>query len=356
MASGPAGAADDAAGPGAPNAAGIPAPAAGLPGFRPLSPPSRAAQRRRRWLQPATGWFRRLERRTNQFLSSRVYPRIPGLHRIYDRQLDRRLTVLEGEIPIVGLPAACDGLTILLITDIHTGCFLGAAAVGRAFARLGALAPDLILLGGDLTTTRVEELDGCTSAFRSLRAPLGVYAVLGNHDHYTGDPAGLRRRLEAAGIPVLHNRAVTLRRGSGRLVLAGIDDLIAGRPDLDAALAEARREAAAVDAPTADGVSDASAGDGAPAPILLLSHNPDVFFDAARHGVALVLAGHTHGGQIRIPGLPVLVRMSRYRLDEGRYTSGDAQLVVSRGLGATGLPLRVACPPEAVLVKLRTAC
>ena len=356
MASGGAGTIRDPGAPVLPRAGDGPAPAAAAPGVRPLPPAIAAAPRRRRWLQPATGWFRRIERGVNQFLSRRVYPRIPGLHHIYGVQLRRQLTVLEGEIPIDRLPAACDGLTILLVTDIHSGAFLGPAALGGAFARLLALAPDLILLGGDLTTTGVGEFDACADAFRSLRAPLGVYAVLGNHDHYTGDPAGLRRRLEAAGIAVLHNSALTLRRGAGRVVLAGIDDLIAGRPDLEAALQAAHREAAAVDTRAADAIAGSGAADGGPAPILLLSHNPDVFFDAARRGVALVLSGHTHGGQIRVPGLPVLVRMSRYHLDEGRYAVGGAQLVVSRGLGATGLPLRIACPPEAVLVKLRTAC
>ncbi len=86
--------------------------------------------------------------------------------------------------------------------------------------------------------------------------------------------------------------------------------------------------------------------------MILLSHNPDLVFDAARHGVALVLSGHTHGGQIRIPGLPVLVRQSRYRLDEGRFRCGPTELIVSRGLGAVALPWRTACPPEAVLITL----
>src|SRR6185503_14927418 len=106
------------------------------------------------------------------------------------------------------------------------------------------------------------------------------------------------------------------------LPLAGVDDLIEGEPDLDAALA---------------GVPDPAAG-----PVLLLSHNPDIFFEAERRGVALVLSGHTHGGQVRLPGWPVIVRQSRYRLDEGSYRFGGAQIVVSRGLGVTGIPLRVA--------------
>ena len=124
--------------------------------------------------------------------------------------------------------------------------------------------------------------------------------------------------------------SVELRRGAARLTLAGVDDLLLGRPDLEAALADTTP------------------------PVLLLSHNPDLFFDAARRGVSLMLAGHTHGGQIRIPGLPVCVRQSRYRLDEGRYRSGATELVVSRGLGAVALPWRVACSPEAVLLRLRS--
>jgi predicted MPP superfamily phosphohydrolase len=128
---------------------------------------------------------------------------------------------------------------------------------------------------------------------------------------------------------MLMKRAVTLERGGATVQLAGIDDLNAGAPDLDAALAGP--------------------------PLLLLSHNPDVFFVAALRGVRLVFSGHTHGGQVRIPGLPVLVRMSRFRLDEGHYATGDAQLVVSRGLGVSGIPLRVACPPEAMLLTLEPA-
>ena len=156
--------------------------------------------------------------------------------------------------------------------------------------------------------------------------------MLGNHDHYTREPARLRTLLEKNGIRVLHNESVVLERAGGRIVLAGIDDLYKGTPDLDAALG------------SANGL-----------PVVLLSHNPDVVFDASRRGVPLVLSGHTHGGQFRIPGLPVMVRQSRYRLDEGRYTIGGTELIVSRGLGVNGVPLRVACPPEAVRITLRVS-
>ena len=89
------------------------------------------------------------------------------------------------------------------------------------------------------------------------------------------------------------------------------------------------------------------------APVVLISHNPDAALDAASRGVALTLSGHTHGGQVRIPGRPLLVRMSRFRLDDGRYEHDGGHIVVSRGLGVSGIPIRFACPPEAVLVTLR---
>jgi predicted MPP superfamily phosphohydrolase len=165
--------------------------------------------------------------------------------------------------------------------------------------------------------------------FRALRAPLGTWAVLGNHDHYTGELPALREELHAAGIGLLQDAWTPIEAAGAAFTLAGVDDLLLGQPDLDRAL------------------------DGAPAPLVLLSHNPDLLFEAARRGVALMLSGHTHAGQVRIPRLPVLVRQSRYRLDEGRYRAGATELIVSRGLGAVGLPWRVACPPEGVLIRLR---
>jgi predicted MPP superfamily phosphohydrolase len=305
---------------------------------RPLAGPRPALPRRRRLFHPVTGWFRRFERSVEHLLSRHLYPRLPGLPRFYSALLERHLTLVEGSATLSALPHAFDGTRALLVTDIHVGPFLDPAALGRVFARLQAVRPDIILLGGDFTTARARELLPCLPAFRTLTAPLGVFAVLGNHDHYTREPARVRDLLSGCGITVLDNRALDIERAHSaggapaRLRLAGIDDLHSGHPDLDAALAGAPEDR----------------------PTILLSHNPDIVFAAARRGVALVLSGHTHGGQIRIPGLPVLVRMSRYRLDDGHYVvEGGTQVIVSRGLGVTGLPLRLACPPEAVLITLR---
>jgi predicted MPP superfamily phosphohydrolase len=292
-----------------------------------------AGLRLRRFFNPATGWFRRLERAANHLLSRSLYPRIPGIGLPYSRQVERGLIVSEGEVSLGSLPRAFAGLRILLVTDVHAGPFLPAPVLERTFERLLALRPDLVLLGGDLATSRVEEIRESAGAFRRLAAPLGVFAVLGNHDYYTGDAPAVRRLLEECGLRFLHNDAVEIRRGGDSLLLAGIDDLLQGAPCLDRAL-----ERHLPDRPT-----------------LLLSHNPDILPEAARRGVSLVLSGHTHGGQVRVPGLPVLVRQSRLRLDEGRFRAGETEMVVSRGLGAVGIPLRLACPPEAVLLTLRPA-
>jgi len=252
---------------------------------------------------------------------------------VYGLQLRAGLTVSETEISIAGLPPAFDGAGIMLITDLHAGPFMSPAALRGVFDRLQGLQPDLLLLGGDLTTSRVSEMEPQRAQFGALRAPLGVFAVLGNHDHYTGEPAAMRAFLEECGITVLHNRSVTIRRHDQTIALCGIDDLHHGEPDLEGALQNVDENGTT----------------------LLLSHNPDIFFEAARRGVSLVLSGHTHGGQIRIPGLPVLVRMSRFRLDHGHYRTDGSQLVVSRGLGVTGMPLRIACAPEAIFLRLRAA-
>jgi predicted MPP superfamily phosphohydrolase len=301
---------------------------------RTLGPPQPAApEHPRAHFDPKSGWFRKIERAGSLFLSHHVWPRVPGAAIPYAMTLDRALTVAEAEIPIANLPAPFEGTRLLFVSDVHAGPFLSQGALARAFAGLATLNADVVIHGGDIATSNVREILPHAEAVSRLTAPLGAFAVYGNHDHYTGDLAGVANFFDAHGARVLNNDAVALSRGGARLALAGIDDWNFGRPDLDVALAQAARVAPG-------------------APVVLISHNPDALLDAAARGVSLTLSGHTHGGQVRIPGRPVLVRMSRYRLDEGRFVHRGAQLVVSRGLGVSGIPLRIACAPEALLITL----
>jgi uncharacterized protein len=161
------------------------------------------------------------------------------------------------------------------------------------------------------------------------RAPLGAWFCMGNHEYFTPDAFSVVEQLAFVGIRTLRNESVRLDHGGESFVLGGIDDLVLGKPDWQFLT-----------------------GPAGP-PHLLLAHNPDFFYEAERRGIGLVLAGHTHGGQIRIPGWPPLVRQSRYGLDEGVMAFRSSLIVVSRGLGASGLPWRMGVRPEAVLLTLR---
>ena len=302
---------------------------------RTLDPPKAAtSELPRPHFDPKRGWFRRIERATSLFLSREVWPRVPFGSMPYTAILDGFLTVASAEIPIANLPAAFDGARVLFLSDVHAGPFLSRAALARVFARLATLRADLVIHGGDMATSNVREILPHAAAVSGLTGPLGCFAVFGNHDHYTRDVAGVGRFFESCGVRVLDNDAVAVSRGGARIALAGIDDWNIGKPDLDRAMSRA---------------ADVAPG----APIVLISHNPDASLEAAARGAALTLSGHTHGGQVRIPGRPVLVRMSRFRLDEGRFVHDGAHIVVSRGLGVSGIPLRIACSPEALLVTLR---
>ncbi|HEX4824741.1 MAG TPA: metallophosphoesterase [Candidatus Polarisedimenticolaceae bacterium] len=299
-----------------------------------LDPPHPAAPTPRAHFDPKQGWFRKIERATSLFLSRHIWQLIPGMRIPYGVILSRYFTVSEAEVPVPGLPAAFDRLRVLFVSDIHAGPFLSRDLLWQVVDELAGLHADVVIHGGDIATSNVREVAAHVATLMRLRAPLGVYGVLGNHDHYTHDLDGLTGLLESCGVRMLDNTAVALERDGARIALAGIDDWNVGAPDLPGALAEAARVAPG-------------------APVILASHNPDAFFDAAARGVSLVLSGHTHGGQVRIPGRPVFVRMSRYRLDEGRYYKDAAQLIVSRGVGVSGIPLRLWCSPEVLLVTLR---
>jgi predicted MPP superfamily phosphohydrolase len=248
----------------------------------------------------------------------------------------RSLTVTRLEIRSPGWPKGAPALRIALLADLHAaGPHDTPARLAEVVARANAEAPDLVLLLGDyidlrLVRTSLVPPEAIGRALAPLRAPLGVHAVLGNHDWEAGG-ARMAAALAAAGIGVLENAARQLRHGGHDFWLAGIGDAWSGADDLAATLEQ---------------VTDA-------APVLAMTHCPDVFPEIPAQ-VALTVAGHTHGGQVRLPWLGALVVPSRWRrrYAYGHIVEHGRHLFVSRGLGHSLLPVRFLCPPEIALLTL----
>jgi predicted MPP superfamily phosphohydrolase len=285
--------------------------------------------RERRHINPNRGLVKVLERYADILISRFIYPHLTPFWNPYRWILEKRFQLGEAKIVPPGWPRGLAPLRLLLITDIHAGIFLHPETLRAILLLLMREEPDLVVIGGDIVTGHVHEVRGILDALAPLaKAPLGAWYCHGNHDYFGGDPEELRASLAAAGITTLKNEAVRLRHTNGNFVIGGIDDLILGRPDWDKLT-------------TAFGV-----------PHLLLAHNPDHFYEAQAFGVALTLAGHTHGGQIRFANGSPIIRQSRYCLDEGIYAFRSSLLVVSRGLGSVLLPFRWGADPEAILLEV----
>ncbi len=247
------------------------------------------------------------------------------------------------------LPGLEKPVRVVQLTDFHYGNDHGLTEIMNWINAALAEKPDLILLTGDLLDTWVEPevLDALVPVLARLRAPLGVLAVVGNHDFFRFyDPKldqvmlgskAVQSRLERAGVRVLVNDGLRVRND---LFVAGVDDLWQGKVDLERALRNAPTTGAR----------------------LLMSHNPDLLPDVPE-SVSLTLCGHTHGGQVRVPGLPfTFYSVSKYgeRFQQGFVRGGadgrsGAHGFVSRGLGTSGVPMRLFCPAELVVLNLEPA-
>jgi predicted MPP superfamily phosphohydrolase len=237
------------------------------------------------------------------------------------------------EVPIEGLGRELDGFTIAHLTDLHRGVYISAAFLDKAVAAANAARPDLVVLTGDYITRSTEFMRSCAESLRELEAPYGRLAVLGNHDYWTNAAEVTRELEETAGLQVLKNRPILIFSGAAALAIAGLDDPVTLNHDFDAALH----------------------GIAADIPVVLLAHMPDIIEEAAHRKVALLLAGHTHGGQIVIPGFGAPVPNSRYGR---RYVAGlnrfeGTAVYTNRGVGMAVLPVRFNCPPEVALITLR---
>jgi predicted MPP superfamily phosphohydrolase len=248
--------------------------------------------------------------------------------------LRQRPRVRAVDIFVAGLPAAFEGYRIAQISDLHCGPFASARRIAGWVEAVNRLDADLIAVTGDLITSGPDYVDVVAEELGNLSARDGVYAAMGNHDYFTEGEL-VATALDRAGLTVLRNRGVTLRRDEGALYVAGADDTWTHRHDVAAALT----------------------GRPANAPVVLLAHDPALFPEAVSHGVALTLSGHTHGGQIGLPGFSHRLNLARVmtRFTTGVYRSGKSTLYVNRGLGTTGPPVRLAVAPEIALLTLRAA-
>lgn len=228
------------------------------------------------------------------------------------------------------LPAEFDGVRVALVSDLHVGPSRGADFVQKVVDSINAQNPDVVLLDGDLIDGTVALVGEDLEPLRDLEAPLGVFAVSGNHEFYAGDGGEWLDFWSTLGIDVLRNQRTTITRGDAAIDIAGINDATAPapyEPDLAAAL---------------DGIDPDRF-------VLLMAHQPLQAVEASDFGVDMQVSGHTHGGQIW--PIRYLVPLQQPSV-EGLDTIGNTTLYTTRGAGAWGPPVRVAAPPEIAMLEL----
>lgn len=245
--------------------------------------------------------------------------------------------VREVDIPVGGLPKDLEGLRILQISDIHRGPFLSDANLARVIDEAMGLRPHLTVVTGDLISAHRDPLDSCIRRLGRLKADAGVFGCMGNHERYAAVEDHTEAAAARVGIRFLRDRAEPLRFGNATLNLVGVDY-------------QSKRDGGKYLRGTERHILPGAVN-------VLLSHNPDVFPVAARQGYNLLLAGHTHGGQVTVEILDESINPARFFTPYvyGVYHAGSAAAYVTRGVGTIGLPLRLGAPPEISLLRIRKA-
>src|ERR1041384_1213799 len=241
------------------------------------------------------------------------------------------LSIEHKRIHLNRLPKAFDGFRVVQLSDVHHGPFSSREQIEQAVETANRLKPDLIALTGDYISKERHYAAPCAEMLGRLKARHGVYAVMGNHDHWV-DAQLLTDLFRAEGITVLINEGMRFEKNGAAFWLAGVDDTMVGLEDISLALAGSREDEMK----------------------LLLAHNPILLRRAARASVDLVLSCHTHGGQVAIRGERNTVKGARKRLLKGLGNLGNLQMYVTRGLGTVVFPIRYGCPPEISLLELRS--
>jgi predicted MPP superfamily phosphohydrolase len=266
---------------------------------------------------------------------------------LYSGEIERHwIEITRPEIRLHSLPSAFDGLKIAQLSDIHLNEFTEPFLLRHAIDQINRMQPDVVLLTGDYISYEIGQREfsiktawQCAEILSELRCP-ERYAVLGNHDVKLGGRE-VSESLSFYGIPVLNNSYEPLERANSRIWLVGLDDPVSGYPDPETAIPVSIRN-----------VTNE--------PLIVLCHAPDYGDSLVAHpagkAVGLMLSGHTHGGQVRLPFVGALdLPPGGRKYVEGWFRLGFMQLYVNRGIGTVGVPFRLDCPPEITLITLRAA-
>lgn len=264
---------------------------------------------------------------------------------LYSGEIERHwIDITHRDIHLQSLPLAFEGMRIIQLSDIHLDEFTEPFLLRQAIEQINRMQPDLVLLTGDFVSYEIaprkfseKSAWQCAEMLSELKCAQR-YAILGNHDHWLSGTE-VTRALNLNRIPVLINSYLPIERGGSRIWLTGIDDPLCGQPDPDKAIPVSIR-----------------AREGQP--VIAMCHAPDYADHLLAHpagkSVALMLSGHTHGGQVRLPfvGALDLPPMGR-KYVQGLFRLGSMQLYVNRGIGTVGVPFRFQCPPEITAFTLR---
>jgi uncharacterized protein len=270
-----------------------------------------------------------------------------------------RYQVRKVEVPIADLPKGLDGMKIVQLSDIHAGDFMPREEVQRAVDMANDLNADLAVVTGDFISNERDPLEECIADLSKLRAPLGTWGCNGNHEIYADAEATAQQAFERYGMTLLRQQNVQLERGGQKFNLIGVDY---------------QRDHMTPDRPRGPMLQEIEPLVSHEMPNILLSHNPNSFHRAADLGIELSLAGHTHGGQVKVEIVDHDITPARlitdfvaglYHLPMGNgsaalarkngHSAKSAFLYVNRGLGTFGMPVRLGVPPEITLLTLRSA-
>jgi predicted MPP superfamily phosphohydrolase len=239
------------------------------------------------------------------------------------------ISVENIKIKLKRLPKELDGFRLVHLSDIHHSPFTSLEHISRVVEVSNRLKPDMFVLTGDYVSHETEYIAPVAEVLATLKAEHGIYACLGNHDHWT-DADLVTHLFRGEGINLLINEGFRFEARGSKFWLAGVDDLMVGKTDVRAAL---------------DGSKEDEFK-------LLLAHNPQIVRRAARYNVDLMLSGHTHGGQVKLRDEEKRI-LPRRRLSSGLHRRQNTQVYITRGIGTVVVPIRYQCPPEVSVIELR---